>query len=140
MSFVSYYTHSLDSKNRVFIPAKYREELGREFYITRKFDVFLSVYSAEDWEAYSEKISSLPEADAGILQDHILGFAQKCVPDSQGRIVLEDRLIKYANIDKNMVFVGSGKQIRIFSEEAWIERESNRDYDEVRAIMSRYQL
>ena len=41
MSFVGSYTHTIDAKNRVFIPAKYREELGEEFYITRKFDGYL---------------------------------------------------------------------------------------------------
>ena len=64
MSFVGTYNHSLDSKKRVFVPSKFREELGNEFYITRKFDAYLSIYTAEDWEAYVDKISKLPEADA----------------------------------------------------------------------------
>ena len=59
MFFVGTYTHSLDAKKRVFIPAKFREDLGKEFYITRKTDVYLSVYTAEDWENYVEKISSV---------------------------------------------------------------------------------
>ena len=50
MSFVGSFKHSLDAKKRVFIPAKFREELGEEFYITRKFDTYLSIYTAEDWE------------------------------------------------------------------------------------------
>ena len=52
MSFVGSFKHSLDAKKRVFIPAKFREELGDEFYITRKFDTYLSIYTAEDWEVY----------------------------------------------------------------------------------------
>ena len=52
MSFVGSFNHSLDAKNRVFIPSKFRDELGKEFYITRKFDTYLSVYTAEEWEAY----------------------------------------------------------------------------------------
>ena len=140
MSFVGTYNHSLDAKKRVFIPSKFREELGDEFYITRKLDAYLSIYTAEDWEAYVEKISKLPEADAEDFPDFILGAAQKCKVDSNGRIILEDKLIKHANIDKNIVFVGAGKQIRVWAEEVWNEREQNRNYDKMREIMRQYGL
>ena len=140
MSFVGTYNHSLDSKKRVFIPSKFREELGNEFYITRKFDAYLSIYTAEDWEAYVDKISKLPEADADEFQDFILGAAQKCVPDASGRIILDDRLLKHAKIDKSLVFVGAGKQIRVWSETTWNEREQNRNYDKMRDIMRQYGL
>lgn len=140
MSFVGSYTHTLDAKKRVFIPSKFRDELGGEFYITRKFDTYLSVYTAKDWDEYVEKISTLPEADAEEFQDFILGAAQKCVPDSSGRIILDDRLMKHARIDKNIVFVGTGKQIRIWAEEVWNEREQNRDYAKMREIMRQYNL
>ena len=140
MSFVSSYTHSMDAKKRIFVPSKFRDDLGEEFYITRKFDAYLSVYTAEDWEAYSEKISKLPEAVAVELQDFILGAAQKCVPDSSGRIIIEDRLLKHAKITKNIVFVGAGRQIRIWAEELWNEREQNRDYAKIREIMLQYDL
>ena len=140
MSFVGSYTHSIDSKKRVFVPSKFREELGDEFYITRKFDAYLSIYTAADWEAYADKISKLPEADADILQDFLLGVAQKCVPDASGRIILEDRLLRHANIERNIVFVGAGRQIRIWAEEAWNEREKNRDFEKMREIMRQYGL
>ncbi len=140
MSFVGSYTHSLDSKKRVFVPSKFRDDLGEEFYITRKFDAYLSIYTAEDWEAYVDKISKLPEADADEFQDFILGAAQKCVPDASGRIILEDRLLKHAKIEKTIVFVGAGKQIRVWAEELWNEREQNRNYDKMREIMRQYGL
>ena len=140
MSFVGSYSHTMDSKKRVFIPSKYRDDLGEEFYITRKFDSYLSIYTAEDWDAYVEKISALPEADAEEFQDFILGAAQKCVPDASGRIILDEKLIKHARIEKNIVFVGAGKQIRVWAEELWNERESGRDYEKMREIMRKYGL
>ena len=140
MSFVGTFTHTLDAKKRVFIPSKFREELGAEFYITRKFDPYLSVYTAKDWEEYVERISSLPEADAAELQDFILGAAQKCVIDASGRIVLEERLMKHAKIDKNILFMGAGKQIKIWAEEVFNERENNRDLGYIRSLMSTYKL
>ena len=140
MSFVGSYSHSLDSKKRVFIPVKFREELGEEFYITRKLGQYLSIYTADDWAAYVEKIERLPESVAEDIQDYILGAAQKCIPDSNGRIILDDQLIKQAGIEKNIVFVGAGKQIRIWSEEAWANRERTRDFDKMRETMSLYGL
>ena len=140
MSFVGSYPHTLDSKKRVFIPAKFRDDLGEEFYITRKFGKYLSIYTAEDWQAYVEKIEKLPESDAEEIQDFILGAAQKCTPDASGRIILDERLMHHAGIEKNVVFVGAGKQIRVWSEEAWNERETNRDYGKMREIMHQYGL
>ena len=140
MSFVGTYNHALDSKKRVFIPSKFRDELGDEFYITRKFNDYLSIYTAEDWEEYVDKISKLPEADAEEFQDFILGAAQKCVPDASGRIILDERLLKHAKIDKSIAFVGAGRQIRVWAEEVWNEREQNRDYSKMRDIMRQYGL
>ena len=140
MSFVSNYTHSMDAKKRVFIPAKYREDLGDEFYITRKFGKYLSIYTAEDWDAYVEKISKLPETDAEEIQDYILGAAQKCTPDASGRIIIDDRLLRHAGITKNIVFVGAGKQIRVWAEDVWNNREETRDFDKMRETMRQYGL
>ena len=140
MSFVGSYKHMLDAKKRVFIPSKFREELGDEFYITRKFDTYLSVYTADDWQAYVERIEKLPESEAVEIQDFLLGAAQKCVPDSSGRIILDDKLAEHAGIVKNVVFVGAGKQIRLWSEENWTERENTRDLAKMRDIMRQYGL
>ena len=140
MSFVGSYKHSLDSKKRVFIPAKFREELGEEFYITRKFDKYLSIYTATEWQTYVDKIQELPETEGVEVQDFLLGMAQKCVPDASGRIILDEKLAEHASIVKNIVFVGIGKQIRIWAEEIWNEREQNRDLNSIRAIMNRLGL
>ena len=140
MSFVGSYTHSVDAKKRVFIPAKFRDELGEEFYITRKFDTYLSVYTAKDWQEYVEKIETLPETDARQIQDFLLGSAQNCIPDASGRIILDDKLAKYAGIVKNIVFVGAGKQVRLWAEEIWNEREQNLDIESMRQLMRQYGL
>jgi MraZ protein len=140
MSFVGSYKHSLDTKKRVFIPSKFREELGEEFYITRKFDTYLSIYTSEDWQAYVERIEKLPESEAVEIQDFLLGAAQKCVPDASGRIILDESLAEHAGITKNVVFVGAGKQIRLWAEEIWSEREKTRDLSKMREIMRQYGL
>ena len=140
MSFVGSYTHALDAKKRVFIPAKYRDELGEVFYVTRKFDTYLSIYTADDWDAYIEKIEKLPESVAAEIQDFILGGAQKCTLDASGRIIIEDRLLKHAKIDKNIVFVGVGRQIRVWAEELWEERDGSRDFEKMRDVLREFGL
>ena len=140
MSFVGSYNHSLDAKKRVFIPAKFREELGEEFYITRKFDTYLSIYTEDDWNIYLEKIEKLPESIGAEIQDFILGGAQKCTLDNSGRIIIEDRLLRHAMINKNVVFVGAGKQIRVWAEELWCEREEKRDFEKMRQTLAEYGL
>ncbi len=140
MSFVGSYKHSLDAKNRIFIPSKFRDDLGDEFYITRKFDTYLSIYTADEWQLYVEKIEKLPESEAVEIQDFLLGAAQKCTPDASGRIILDEKLAAHAGIKKNVVFVGVGKQIRIWAEEVWSEREETRDFTKMREIMKQYGL
>lgn len=140
MSFVGSYAHSLDAKKRVFIPAKYRDDLGEVFYITRKFDTYLSIYNEEEWSSYLEKIEKLPESVAAEIQEFILGGAQKCSIDGSGRIIIDERLLKHAQIKKNVVFVGSGKTVRIWAEELWEQREKNRDYEKMRDILRDYGL
>lgn len=140
MSFVGSYSHSLDSKKRVFIPAKYREELGEEFYITRKSEPYLSVYRAEDWEKFVDELSEIPETESEDLLDYLLGAAQKCVPDASGRIILDDALLEHAKIEKNIVFMGAGKRIKIWAEEVWKERESKRDLSAIKELLRKYGL
>ena len=140
MSFVGSYKHSMDAKKRIFIPSKFRDDLGEEFYITRKFDTYLSIYTADEWQAYVEKIEKLPESEAVEIQDFLLGAAQKCVPDSSGRIILDEELMRHAGINKSVVFVGVGKQIRIWAEETWSAREETRDLAKMREIMKQYGL
>lgn len=140
MSFFGSHRHSIDAKKRVFIPAKFREELGDEFYITRKFDKFLSIYTAEDWRVFVDKINKIPESDALEMQNFLLGAAQRCTPDSNGRIILEDELISHAGIKKDLVFVGVGRQIRIFAEEEWAKKEKEVNLDSIRDKMRQYNL
>ncbi len=140
MSFVGSYTHSLDAKKRVFIPAKFREDLGDVFYITRKFDTYLSMYTEEEWAAYLDKLERLPESVAAEVQEFILGGAQKCTTDASGRVIIDDRLLKHASINKNVVFVGAGRQIRVWAEELWSEREGARDFAKMREVLKEYGL
>ena len=99
------YQHSIDAKGRVFIPAKLREELGETFYVTMGMDSCLSVYSDASWAKFTEKFESLPYTKTKAMRP-LFANAAKCEPDSQGRILLPQKLRAYAGLDKDVVIIG----------------------------------
>ena len=89
------YEHSIDAKGRLFIPAKLREELGDTFYLAMGVDTCLAIYPQESWDRFTEKFASLPVSKSKDMRS-LFANAVKCVPDSQGRIVIPQRLRTYA--------------------------------------------
>jgi len=132
---VGKYSHNLDSKNRLFIPAKHREELGPKFMITRNVDNCLSVYSMEAWERYTEKINSLPRTQAREILRFVYSNAAAVEPDSQGRVQLSEDLKKFAGIERGVVILGCGEYAEIWSEEARMVEESDEKTDDILALM-----
>ena len=81
------YQHNIDAKGRLFIPAKFREQLGDVFYVTIGLDGCLSVYSDSKWEQLLEKYDTLSLAQARKVRV-LFANAAECQPDSQGRILI----------------------------------------------------
>ena len=116
------YQHSIDAKGRVFIPAKLREELGETFYVTMGMDSCLSVYSDASWAKFTEKFESLPYTKTKAMRP-LFANAAKCEPDSQGRIVIPQKLRKYAGLEKDVVIIGVNDRAEIWSADAWNAQE-----------------
>lgn len=129
------YRYSLDAKNRIFIPAKYREILGDSFIITRRLDTCLALYTNEEWEKYSEKIKALPDSVAMELKRFIFPKTLLAEPDSQGRVIIPNDLKEYAQLEKNAVIIGVGDHAEIWSESLWDEREKTKDIEGLRELM-----
>ena len=129
------YRYSLDAKNRIFIPAKYREILGDSFVITRRLDPCLALYTNEEWQKYSDKINALPDSVAMELKEFIFPKTLVAEPDSQGRVIIPNDLKEYACLDKNAVIIGVGDHAQIWSDTLWEEREKKRDMDSLRNLM-----
>ncbi|NLU24763.1 MAG: division/cell wall cluster transcriptional repressor MraZ [Clostridiales bacterium] len=117
------YTHTVDTKGRLFIPAKLREELGDTFFVTIGMDGCLSVYSDESWANFMEKLSALPYSKTKALRA-LLANACKCEPDGQGRILLPAKLRQYANLPKDVVVIGSFDRAEIWDAQRWTELEN----------------
>ena len=122
--FIGHYTHTIDSKNRVAIPAKYRTQIeDRKVVVTTGFDGCLVVYPVEEWEMLKEdRISRLDPMDSRSARDKmrkLLGGAAPCEVDKQGRIGLTAYHLKRADISKEVVFTGMGNCFEIWGASAW---------------------
>lgn len=129
------FTHNLDVKNRLFIPAKHREQLGETFVITRNVDKCLSVFSMTEWEKYTDKLEQLPSTQAREIARFIYSGAAEVQPDGQGRVLIPAELLEYAGIQKSAVVVGCGRRAEIWAEEIWNERNGNAASDSLTELM-----
>ena len=116
------YEHSIDALGRLFIPAKLREELGVTFYLAMGVDECLAIYPQETWNRFTEKFASLPMSQSAAMRP-LFANASKCELDSQGRIVIPQKLRKYAGLEKDAVIIGVNDRAEIWSAETWNARE-----------------
>ena len=119
--FIGEYHHTIDEKGRIIVPAKFREELGNNFIVTRGIEDCLFVYSAENWAKITNKLSSLPftHKDARTFNRFFMSGATDVELDKQGRMNLPAPLISYAHLLKDCVIIGTGDRLEVWSEESW---------------------
>lgn len=123
--FLGEFSHSLDSKGRLTIPAKFRDQLTPGLVITRSpLDRCLLVMPQNKWEEISEKISALPLADprSALLRRAIFSAAEDFVPDKQGRILISQRLRDYAQIETDIVIAGVNTFLELWNPTLWNEK------------------
>ena len=121
------YCHSLDAKNRIIIPSKLKDQLGETVTILRGSDKCLTLYSAEEWEKYAQKISEMPKTEVRALTRYIYSNSMEVQPDSQGRVMLTQEMLQFAGITKNVITVGCGKYAELWAEEVWNEQDVGRE-------------
>ena len=111
------YPAKLDEKNRLFVPAKLRDELGGDFYVTLGVNCghrCLTVYTAKDWNTLSENYNTLPISQRSAATSLIFMNATECNPDKQFRFGLTQFLLQYAGIGKDVMIVGRAGQAEIW--------------------------
>ena len=111
------YSAKLDDKNRLFVPAKLRNDLGSTFYVTIGVNCghkCLTVYTAEGWQRLTEKYDQLPLAQKAGATSLLFIFATECDPDKQFRFTLTQSLMEYAGISRDVVIVGRAGQAEIW--------------------------
>lgn len=134
------YQHNMDSKNRVAVPSKFRADLGSLFYITKGLDGCLFVLAADEWERLEKKVSSLPISKARGLQRFFFSGAAEVQPDKQGRILIPQQLKEYADLDKDVTFIGASSRVEIWNTDKWITINSELTQDSVEEAMDMLDL
>lgn len=137
--FIGEYQHALDSKNRMIVPSKLREELGNKFVITKGLDGCLYAYPQDEWKNLEEKMKTLPLTyrDARSFVRFFFAGACEIEMDKQGRGLIPQNLKEYAGIEKEIVSIGVLTRVEIWSKEKWQEyNDSNVDFESIAEKMS----
>ncbi|WP_036608955.1 division/cell wall cluster transcriptional repressor MraZ [Oribacterium sp. P6A1] len=135
MSFTGEYHHNLDAKGRLIIPAKFRDQLGMEFTVTRSLDGCLAMYASKEWEALEDKLNALPMTNekARSLKRFLLGSANTCELDKQGRILIPQVLREKAGLDRDITLLGVGDHIEIWNADLYNEKYNFDDEEALEA-------
>lgn len=127
------YRHTLDDKNRMSLPAKFRKEMGKKIIITRGLDRCLFVYPVGEWKKFSDKLAglSIGSSEGRAFSRALLGGATETDVDASGRVLVPDHLKSYAGLATKVVVAGIHNRIELWNEESWntytsqVEGEAN---------------
>ncbi len=137
--FIGEYSHTIDTKGRLSIPARFREELGERFIATKGLDQSLFVYPIHEWKILEGKLKQLPltNQNARAFVRFFFSGATECELDSQGRIRIPANLREHAGLEKEVMVIGVGTRVEIWSQKVWNEYNSdeNLSYDEIASKM-----
>ncbi|MFZ5982712.1 MAG: division/cell wall cluster transcriptional repressor MraZ [Patescibacteria group bacterium] len=133
--FIGEYSHSIDPKKRLAIPAKFRSDLKNKVVITRGLDKCLFIYPMKVWEVLAEKLGNLPVGESGTRSfiRLMLAGATDVEVDKQGRILVPDYLKDYAGLSKEVVVAGLYNRLEIWDGKKWNEykRSAEKNTDEI---------
>ncbi len=132
------YQHSLDEKGRLIIPAKFREDLGENFVVTRGLDNCLFAYPLSQWKTIEEKVKELPtsQAETRAFVRMFFSGAVEVELDKQGRIVIPQQLREHAHIERDTYVIGVSTKVEIWAKEVWenYSNQAEQSYEEIAAI------
>lgn len=119
--FLGEYTHSLDEKGRLTVPAKFRGEVEDGLVMTRGFDGNLMAFTLTDWDELAQMLvkRALTEPRMRDVRRLLFSGADKLTPDRQGRVLIPAHLRAYAGIADNVVITGNYNHFEIWNPEAW---------------------
>jgi MraZ protein len=128
------YTHSIDDKKRLSLPAKFRKEIGKNIVITKGLETCLFVFSKEEWKKVLARLSelSMGKASSRDFNRFLLAGAVEVEVDAIGRILIPDFLKVFADLKSKVIFAGVGNRIEVWNESTWntykktVEREADK--------------
>ncbi len=132
MDFTGVFNHTIDPKNRVFIPADFREDLGENFYVYKAAEKCITLYNTERWTQITEKINEdTNSAELRLKKRKFFSRVASCKMDKQGRITIGADFLEHASLTKDVVIAGMGNCIEIWDSSAWAAIEAATDDDDL---------
>ncbi|MBQ8739152.1 MAG: division/cell wall cluster transcriptional repressor MraZ [Clostridia bacterium] len=130
------FEHTVDAKNRMFVPAKFKEAMGTSFKVTyNEFTKCIMAYSEEEWEKYEKKLSELPSLQFEDFIRTVYSNTVDVAVDSQGRIIIPQFLKDKVGIQKNVLVVGVQNRMEIWASDEFEENHKTVDLKKMRALM-----
>ena len=129
--FYGEYTHSIDRKGRLILPARFRDiskENGIEkFFVTRGLDKCLFMFHEEEWKSQEQKFRnmSFTKQEARSFNRMFFSGAVEATPDKQGRFIIPQYLKEFAGIKRDTIIIGVSNRIEIWDTHIWIEFYKN---------------
>ncbi len=125
--------HTLDSKGRLIMPSKFRQNLGDQFVATKGLDRCLFVFPPSEWNALEANLKQLPftKGDYRAFTRLFFSGAEDCEFDKQGRFLIPQSLRDYAGIDRDVVAIGVTNRIEIWAKAEWeqYQKKHNQSYE-----------
>ncbi len=138
------YNHTLDTKGRVIVPSRFREDLGEVFVITRGLDNCLFLYPPREWSKLENELKNLPftRSEARAFMRMFFSGASEVEIDKQGRILIPQVLREHASLKKEVVFIGVSNRAELWSKELWEDysSKSNLSFEQIAEKIVDFQL
>lgn len=111
------YKHTIDKKNRMFLPAKIRANIGEKFIVAKSLSAkCIALYPEEVWQEFEDALKALPKVTGEPIRRKVFSAMEEITPDEKGRILLPQELCEYAELDKNIVVIGVDDHAEVWSE------------------------
>lgn len=129
--FLGEFEHNIDSKGRLTIPAKFKDQLAGGLVVTRGLDGCLWIYSREEWQKVAEKIAklSMTNTEARRFTRFMFSSASESIPDRNGRVIIPQKLLQHASIEREVVVAGVMNKIEIWNPAGWQEEQTKMTED-----------
>lgn len=129
------YNYAIDDKGRLNFPAKFRDQMGRDFVVTRWLDDCLVAFPENEWERITEILKTKSMVKTRDIQRFLFSAAEEVTPDKQGRVLLGPALRAHAKLEKEVTVIGVGNYAEIWNTAAWRQKQQSLGSADIEAAM-----
>lgn len=134
------YNYAIDEKGRLNFPARFREQMGQVFVVTRWMDNCLVAFPESEWQQICEKLQGKSLVKTREIQRFLFAMATEVTPDKQGRVLISPSLRAHAGLQKEVTIIGVGKHAEIWDTAAWQQKQAGFGSAELEAAMEELEL